>query len=137
MAISVLADASFLVALLNRRDANNTWATAQAVRLQPPWSTCEAALSEAFHLLESQGAERLSALLRRGAVIPSFHLDKELEAVLELIAKYANVPMSFADACLVRMTETMRDTLLLTADSDFRIYRRHTRQAIHCALPDF
>ncbi len=43
--------------------------------------------------------------------------------------KYADVPMSFADACLVRMTEVSSDPTLLTTDTDFRIYRRHGRKA--------
>ena len=49
--------------------------------------------------------------------------------------KYVDMPMSFADACLVRMTETLNDPALLTTDADFRIYRRHSRQAIPCILP--
>jgi len=43
--------------------------------------------------------------------------------------------MSFADACLVRMTETPADTVLLTTDTDFRIYRRHGRRTIGCMMP--
>lgn len=50
--------------------------------------------------------------------------------------KYANVPMSFADACLVRMTEIVPDPLLLTTDADFRVYRRHGRQVVPCVMPD-
>lgn len=38
----------------------------------------------------------------------------------------------FADACLARMSETMDDPLLLTTDSDFRIYRA-SLQALHTA----
>ncbi len=53
-----------------------------------------------------------------------------MDAVFKLLEKYADVPMSFADACLVRMTETLNDPMLLTTDSDFRIYRRHGRQII-------
>ena len=34
--------------------------------------------------------------------------------------KYADVPMSLADACLVRMSETLSDSLILTLDTDFR-----------------
>jgi hypothetical protein len=49
--------------------------------------------------------------------------------------KYADVPMSLADSCLVRMSETLSDPLLLTTDADFRIYRRHSRQAVPCMLP--
>ena len=50
--------------------------------------------------------------------------------------KYADVPMSLADACLVRMTEILPDPVLLTTDTDFRIYRRHGRKTIPCVLPD-
>ena len=64
-----------------------------------------------------------------------FDLNDDLEAVLKLLQKYADVPMSLADACLVRMSETLSDTFLLTTDSDFRIYRRHSRQVIPCVMP--
>jgi hypothetical protein len=33
------------------------------------------------------------------------------------------------------MSETLPDALLLTTDGDFRIYRRHGRQAISAMLP--
>ena len=58
-----------------------------------------------------------------------------MEPVLTLLRKYADVPMSLADACLVRMTETLSDPLILTTDSDFRIYRRHSRQLVPCLTP--
>jgi predicted nucleic acid-binding protein len=132
----VLADAGFLVALLSRRDANHGWAAAQAARLRLPWRTCDAVLSEAFHLIGAAGAPPLAALLRRGALLPSFHLAGELQRVLALMDRYANVPMSLADACLVRMTETVADPVVATTDSDFRVYRRHGRQAIPAVSPD-
>jgi len=44
--------------------------------------------------------------------------------------------MSFADACLVRMTETLAEPALLTTDADFRIYRRFSRRTIPCLMPD-
>jgi predicted nucleic acid-binding protein len=64
-----------------------------------------------------------------------YHFADDIDSVLKLLQKYADVPMSFADACLVRMTETLNDPLLLTTDVDFRIYRRHGRQIIPCVLP--
>jgi len=135
MASSVLVDASFVVALLSRRDANHGWAVANASRLPPPWTTCEPVLSEAFHLLGRAGAATVASLLRRGAITCDFHFLDNMEAVLKLLRKYSDVPMSFADACLVRMTETLDDPVLLTTDADFRIYRRHGRQTIPCLLP--
>jgi predicted nucleic acid-binding protein len=135
MARNVLVDAGFLVALLSRRDSHHQWAVTQAPRHAPPWRTCEAVLSEAFHLLGARGATGLSALLRRRALIAAFDLDNDVESVLKLLQKYADVPMSLADACLVRMTETFSDPVILTTDSDFRIYRRHSRQVIPCVMP--
>src|SRR3990170_8645422 len=116
MARSVLVDAGFLVALLSRRDGNPRWAPAHPPPLPPPWRTCEAVLSEAFHLLGSRGGPALVALLRRRVVVPAFDLGQNLERVLKLMEKYADVPMSLADACLVRMTETLADPNLLTTD---------------------
>ena len=58
-----------------------------------------------------------------------------MESVLALMGKYAGLPMSLADACLVRMSETLPDALLLTTDADFRVYRRHGRQVIPALLP--
>ena len=135
MAANVLADAGVLVALLSRRDSHHARAAAQSRHLGPPWRTCEAVLSEAFHLLGARGAPALGALLRRRALVVAFELEDHLNPVLTLMQKYANVPMSLSDACLVRMTETFADPLLLSTDTDFRVYRRHSRQTVPCLLP--
>ena len=136
MAANVLADTSFVVALINRRDAHHAWAATQSANHPPPWATCEAALAEAFHLLGAQGARGLRTLLQRAALRPAFDLGDQLEPVLQLMQKYADVPIGLADACLVRMTEILADPLLLTTDSDFRVYRRHSRQMVPCVFPD-
>jgi len=135
MAGNVLVDAGFLIALLSRRDSNHRWAVAQAERFPPPWRTCEAVLSETFHLLGSRGAPAMRALLRRDAVLLAFELAGNLDAVLKLMQKYANVPASLADASLVRMTETLDAPVILTTDADFHVYRRHGRQAVPCITP--
>ena len=136
MAGNVLVDAGFVVALLSRRDTHHQWAITEAPQHPPPWTTCEAALSEAFHLLGVRGAPGLSALLRRGSVLVAFELAMDLEPVLKLMQKYTDVPMSLADACLVRMTETLADSIILTTDADFHIYRRHSRHVVPCVTPN-
>lgn len=135
MAVSVLVDTGFLVALVSRRDRNHRWAAVQARHLSMPWKTCESVLSETFHLVGEPGISSIAALLRRSAVIPDFDLNANTEAVLKLLQKYADVPMSLADACLVRMTEVLPDPLLVTTDTDFRIYRRHGRQTVSVLMP--
>jgi len=139
MAANVIVDAGFLVALLARRDGNHNWAVIQTPRHPPPWRTCEAALSEAFHLLGTPGRPALAALLERRGVVTAFNLAEETAEVVKLMRKYIDapmrLPMSLADACLVRMTETLADPILLTTDADFRIYRRHGRRTIPCVMP--
>ncbi len=46
------------------------------------------------------------------------------------------VPMSLADACLVRMAEQYSEGLLLTLDSDFKIYRKHRNQVTSVIMPE-
>jgi predicted nucleic acid-binding protein len=136
MARNVLVDAGFVVALLSSRDAHHQWAVTKASELPPPWSACEAVLSEAYHLLGELGTSTLGALLRRGALRVAFKLTENMEPVAKLIEKYSNIPMGFADACLVRMTETLADPVILTTDQDFRVYRRHNRQVVPCVTPE-
>jgi predicted nucleic acid-binding protein len=90
---------------------------------------------ETFFLLARTEAFRLSRLLRDGRLRPVYGLRDEGKPVLDLMDKYADVPMSLADACLVRMTETLANPVIVTTDTDFKIYRRHSRQAIPCVMP--
>jgi predicted nucleic acid-binding protein len=135
MAGSVLVDSGFLVALLNRRDSDHEWAHAIAKRHPPPWMTCDATLSETLYLLHPNGPAQLAELIRRGALSSTFHFSDSAVEVLQLILKYEDVPMAFADACLVRMSEIFQDPIVLTTDSDFHVYRRHGRQAVPCVRP--
>jgi predicted nucleic acid-binding protein len=121
--------------LLNRRDTHHSWANAQSLKFSRPWKTCEAVLSETIYMLGASGAPIFVELLRRRAVVCSFQVDEHVDDIVRLLGKYADVPMSLADACLVRMTETLSDPILLTTDSDFSVYRRHGRQVIPCVTP--
>jgi predicted nucleic acid-binding protein len=136
MARNALVDAGFVVALLSSRDSHHEWAVTQASEFPPPWSTCEAVLSESFHLLGGRGAAYLGALVRRRALLVSFEFAKNVEPVVRLVKKYSDLRMSLADACLVRMTETLADPIVLSTDRDFRFYRRHSRQVVPCVTPD-
>lgn len=134
MARTALVDTGFLVALLRERDEHRAWAESQAAEFLPPWFSCEAVLSEAFHLLATPLP--LLELVRDRQLIVAFEFSREQNSVLQLMERYADLPMSLADACLVRMTEIHPGPVVLTTDTDFRIYRRHSRQVVPCVLPD-
>jgi predicted nucleic acid-binding protein len=134
---SVLLDTGPLIALLDHRDQRHAWAQSQFAEIMPPLLTCDAVLTEACYLARRTdgGTEGVLRLLERGVVCLSFDLTENISQVSSLMRRYVNVPMSLADACLVRMSELARNGGILTLDSDFRIYRRHHRQKIPLIIP--
>lgn len=137
MAALVLVDTGPLVAALRSRDRHHGWTRTQLAALPGPLLSCEAVLSEAFFLLQAvpKGHEALAALIDRGILEVGFDFQDERDATLRLLRKYADTPMSFADACLVRMSEIYRDAAVLTLDRDFVTYRRNGRERIPLLAP--
>jgi predicted nucleic acid-binding protein len=137
MADLVLADTGPLVAFLDRNDPYHLWACERIREFTGPLLTCEAVLSECAHLTEraDPGNQQLMTLLRLGGLRLTYSLRPDLEAVATQMAKYRDVPMSLADACLVRMSELHDRARVFTLDSDFKRYRRHGRQAIPLIIP--
>ncbi len=133
----VLVDTGPLVALLNRRDRHHRWAREVFDTIEPPLGTCEAVLSETCFLLRRfpGGQDAVLALLEHRVIEPVFSMSAEIPALRALMARYASVPMSLADACLVRMSELDGDSVVVTLDRDFAIYRRNRRQRIPVIMP--
>ncbi|BAZ24448.1 PIN domain protein like [Kalymmatonema gypsitolerans NIES-4073] len=133
----VLLDTRPLVAVLNRRDQFHSWVTAQWATIEPPLLSCEAVISEACFLLRNVygGQEAVIGLVDSGVIQIPFRLDQEAGIIGELLRSYQSVPMSLADACLVRMTEQYTDSVLLTFDSDFLVYRKNKNQIIPVMMP--
>jgi len=132
-----IADTGPLVALLTRADAWHSWTKRQFEAIAAPLFTCESVITEAAFLLSrtAGGARSLLGLLDRGVIEVRFSLQAELESIERLMRRYASVPMSLADACLVRMSELYSASTVLTLDSDFSIYRRNGRQVIPLSAP--
>ena len=76
------------------------------------------------------------SLLELEVVTIPFHLNEDVTAIKPLMKQYQAVPMSLADACLVRMSELIRGSSVFTLDSDFRIYRQYKNQIIPVVMPE-
>ena len=76
-------------------------------------------------------------LLDQDLLCVDFDFASEHRRVQQLMNRYADLPTSLADACLVRMTELIPNSRVMTLDRDFTIYRRHGRQAIPLLSPSF
>ena len=133
----VIVDTGPLVASLIETDVWHIWASEQIKLLPAPLLTCEAVLTEVFYLLRRipNGPQRMFQLLRRDAIRVDFMLIPEARALEKLIEKYQDLPMSLADACLVRMSEQHPSASVFTLDRHFQIYRRNGRQPIPLVMP--
>jgi predicted nucleic acid-binding protein len=129
---TVIVDAGPLVAYLKKDEPDHIWAVRQFQHFRQPLISCDAVLSEAFFLVRElpDGARQLLNLLERGLIISSFDSRTEITAISRLMQRYEEVPMSFADACLVRMAELHTTAYIFTLDSDFKIYRKNRRETI-------
>ena len=133
----VIVDTGPLVALLNSRDAHHAWVVRQLGDIQPPMLTCEAVLAEATYLTRAVPAARaaLIEMLGEGFLSIGMAVADHHSAILTMIRRYTDIPMSLADACLVRLAELYPQSPVLTLDSDFVIYRKNGRQVIPVMFP--
>ena len=133
----VIIDTGPLIAIIDPRDAQHRWTIDQLKVLEPPFLTCEAVVSESLFLLSSarQGVPTLLNMMQEDLIRLAFNLDEHLAAVTRLITKYHGVPMSLADACLVRLSEVHKDCRVLTLDKHFKHYRRYGRSVIPLISP--
>jgi predicted nucleic acid-binding protein len=131
-----LLDTGPLVALLKRDERHHRWATDAFAALDGRLLTCEAVLTEAFFLLQRWPAVIASVMDRveRGRLEVE-QLADEPAALRSLMTKYRDVPMSFADACLVRLAERHTEARVLTLNSDFAVYRRAGRHVVPLIAP--
>lgn len=134
----VIVDTGPIVAFLNSRDRHHDWTKSVLAHVEPPLQTCEAVISEACFLLQrvAGGPQRVMELLGRGLIDVSFRLRDEIAAIEALMQRYQDLPVSFADACLLRMAETTAGSRVLTCDQHFMIYRIHGRRVVPSLMPD-
>lgn len=115
-----------MVALLRRADQHHARCVAALRRIRDPLGTVWPAVTEAMFLLSDRPDARsgLADKLAAGA-ISLLSLDRrDVPRIRELMEKYADLPMDFTDAALVRAAEREGiDTVFTTDRRDFSVYR--------------
>src|ERR1700704_6431219 len=104
---AAILDTGPLVAFLHSNEEHHDWVVGQFKVLPPIFLTCEPVLTEACFVLgfAEPAMDQIEMFLDRGVIQIPFQFATERHAVMRLMRKYRNVPMSLADACLVRMSE--------------------------------
>jgi uncharacterized protein len=133
----IILDTGPLVAYLNQGDKYHGWAKKRFQEIVAPLVTCQAVISEACFLIRDfpKGRQAILEMIERNLIQTEFNLNAEAKGLKQLIHKYQNVPMSLADACLVRMAELYEDAKILTLDKDFTIYRKNKTSPLACITP--
>jgi uncharacterized protein len=132
-----ILDAGPLSAALNPNDPLHEWAENELQNSSAAFITCEAVIAETAYFLSKwrRGIGVLLNIVNSAPIQFPFSYAQNRDEITYLIEKYANVPMSFADACLVRLSELYPDAPILTFDSDFLIYRRNKNEALPVVIP--
>lgn len=134
----LLVDTSALLCLLAEGDEHHRWAATVVRKFQAPALTTEPVLTETAYLLGRFG-QPASAIFRvmadRGLRI-GLSVEAERTALCDLMERYRDMPMSLADATLVRLSELNANSRIFTLDADFRVYRRHGNKVIPTLMPE-
>ena len=128
----MILDTGPIVAYFDADEAHHAWAVEQFDLARTVFQSCEAVVTEALFLLSSHPPAQQALLewVSDGVLALSFHIEDQAAAVRSLMQRCQDVPMSLADACLVRLSELKPRLPVLTLDSHFSIYRRNKRDLI-------
>jgi uncharacterized protein len=132
-----IVDTGPLVAFVDRAERHHDWVAERFEELEAPLLVCEPVLAETMYLLARypKAQDVVLELIHNGALSIAFRIDEHIGALRNLLRKYQNIPMSLADACIVRMSEIHERHAVLTLDSDFLVYRKHGRASLTVIHP--
>jgi hypothetical protein len=121
----ILIDSGPLIALFDRSDKYHLASVEFIKTNKCELITTIASITETLHLLDFSREAQIDFLewVNAGALnIESITQDNFLR-IKELTFKYSDLPMDFADACLVFLAEKLNIREIATVDRDFDVYR--------------
>jgi predicted nucleic acid-binding protein len=131
--VDTLIDAGPLYAVLNRNDGDHQECSQIIQSLDCRFYTTLAVITEAMYLLLTRvgwvAQEALWRMILRGDLILEQPSPSELVRMSEMMSKYSDLPMDFADASLVALAERLSVNRIFTVDRrDFSTYRLHDKK---------
>ncbi len=132
----ILIDSGPLIALFDASDKYHHEAVNFIKTNKYPLVTTLASITEALHLLDFNRNAQIDFLgwVHRGAVEIHNIENNDFERLKELTEKYRDLPMDFADSCLVYIAEKLKLNTIATIDRDFSIYRIQGRRKFQIIL---
>ena len=120
-----LVDSGPLIALFDRNDKYHLASVKFIKDNNSELVTTLASVTETLHLLDFNRSAQIDFLgwVNAGAVTLETITSDDLQRIKELTIKYSDLPMDFADACLVFLGEKFNINEIATIDRDFDVYR--------------
>jgi len=121
----ILIDSGPLIALFDRTDKYHLASVEFIKNNESELITTIASITETLHLLDFSRDAQIDFLswVSAGALRIEQITPDDFARIKELTTKYSDLPMDFADACLVFLGEKLNINSIATVDRDFDIYR--------------
>jgi len=132
----ILIDSGPLIALFDASDRYHETALEFIRENSSQLITTIASITETLHLLDFNRNAQIDFLewISRGAVEIHPIENADFQRLRELTEKYRDLPMDFADSCLVLLAEKLSINTIATIDRDFSIYRIKGRKKFRTVL---
>ncbi len=132
----ILIDSGPLIALFDSSDKHHSDAVNFIKNNKLPLATTIASVTETLHLLDFNRNAQIDFLewVYRGAVEIHHIGNNDFGRIKKLTEKYRDLPMDFADSCLVYLAEKLNVNTIATIDRDFTIYRIQGRRKFKIIL---
>ena len=132
----ILIDSGPLIALFDASDKYHNKAVSFIKSNKFPLVTTIASVTETLHLLDFNRNAQIDFIewIYRGAVEIQNIESSDFGRIKELTDKYRDLPMDFADSCLVLLAEKLSLNTVATIDRDFTIYRIYGKKKFKIIL---
>lgn len=132
----ILIDSGPLIALFDSSDKYHEKTVNFLKKNRYPLVTTLASITETLHLLDFNRNAQIDFLewVYRGAIEVHNIENSDFKRLRELTEKYRDLPMDFADSCLVYLAEKLNLNTIATIDRDFTIYRIQGRRQFKMSL---
>jgi len=132
----ILIDSGPMIALFDASDKHHKKTVAFIKTNKFPLLTTLASVTETLHLLDFDRNAQIDFIewISRGGVEIQNIQNNDFKRLKELTEKYKDLPMDFADSCLVYLAEELNIDAIATIDRDFSIYRIHGKKKFNIVL---
>lgn len=132
----ILIDSGPLIALFDASDRYHNKAVNFIKSNKYPLVTTISSITETLHLLNFNRNAQIDFIewIHQGAVEIQNIENDDFGRIKDLTEKYRDLPMDFADSCLVYLAEKLSLNTIATIDRDFSIYRIKGRRKFKVTL---